>query len=390
MSVFSSPAIVTDGLVFHYDMNNTQKSWKGWPVTNQFTIPSNSVNGFGVQNSTFTRVYSGTYGGYTIQPTDYVWQYNITGSDCPYHGWDIATTTGTVVTWSFDYFVSPSTIGYPSTNYLANIENTGFGSSGSYGDPNPSVIGVWKKGYINATATANGNARCLMYPGACGAQLATSGFILYKNPQVEFNSPGNLPSPFVAGTRSTTQSILDLTNTNTLTLNNITYNSNGTFSFNGSNSYIDCGNSTAVQLSTAVTLEAWVNPTSSSGLGNILQKNNNAGYRMRIQNGDLWAYSNGNSAVSSGGPCANGSWWHCVATFGPSGIYIYLNGSLVGSSSSAYSPSDASSGNLQVGCYSPGSETFNGTISVAKVYNRVLSAAEVQQNFNALRGRYGI
>jgi hypothetical protein len=33
---------------------------------------------------------------------------------------------------------------------------------------------------------------------------------------------------------------------------------------------------------------------------------------------------------------------------------------------------------------------LNGKISVAQIYNRALSADEVSQNFNALRGRYGI
>jgi len=33
---------------------------------------------------------------------------------------------------------------------------------------------------------------------------------------------------------------------------------------------------------------------------------------------------------------------------------------------------------------------FKGKISVVKIYNRALSAAEVQQNFNATRSRFGI
>jgi hypothetical protein len=33
---------------------------------------------------------------------------------------------------------------------------------------------------------------------------------------------------------------------------------------------------------------------------------------------------------------------------------------------------------------------LNGKISNVQIYNRALSASEVQQNFNALRGRYGI
>lgn len=35
-------------------------------------------------------------------------------------------------------------------------------------------------------------------------------------------------------------------------------------------------------------------------------------------------------------------------------------------------------------------EYFKGNIYLAQVYNRDLSAAEIQQNFNALRGRYGL
>ena len=62
MALGHSPSIVTNGLVFYYDQNNSQKSWIGWPVTNQYTLPTGDNNGFGVQNSTFYRVRSGTYG----------------------------------------------------------------------------------------------------------------------------------------------------------------------------------------------------------------------------------------------------------------------------------------------------------------------------------------
>lgn len=201
MALAQSPGIVTNGLQFYYDMSNVKKSWLGMPTTNQFTLPSGETNGFGVQNSTFTRIRTGTYGGYVIQPTDYVWRYNVSGNDCPYHGWDIPTTSGAVVTFSFDYYVDPSTANYPVTNYLANFENAGSGVSGSLTDPTPSVTGVWKRGIFSSTATATGNSRCLLYPGACGGRLGDSGFILYKNPQVEFNAPGSNPTPFVAGTR---------------------------------------------------------------------------------------------------------------------------------------------------------------------------------------------
>jgi len=35
-------------------------------------------------------------------------------------------------------------------------------------------------------------------------------------------------------------------------------------------------------------------------------------------------------------------------------------------------------------------EYFNGVIATGQIYNRALSAAEVQQNYNALKGRFGL
>jgi membrane-bound inhibitor of C-type lysozyme len=37
-----------------------------------------------------------------------------------------------------------------------------------------------------------------------------------------------------------------------------------------------------------------------------------------------------------------------------------------------------------------GNRYFNGNTAIAQIYNRALSATEITQNFNALRGRYGI
>ena len=186
MGLAHFPSIVSNGLVFYYDMNNSKKSWIGRPVTNQYALPEVDVNGFGVQNSTFTRVRNGNYGGYDIQPRDYVWRYNISTNDCPYHGNDVTINAGQIATFSFDYYVDPSTLNYPITNYLANFEGV---VSGAVSDPTPSIKGVWKRATFSATAGSTGTCRMLLYPGACGGRLGDSGFILYRNPQVEFDAP---------------------------------------------------------------------------------------------------------------------------------------------------------------------------------------------------------
>jgi hypothetical protein len=51
---------------------------------------------------------------------------------------------------------------------------------------------------------------------------------------------------------------------------------------------------------------------------------------------------------------------------------------------------EGSSGLNLAQSYSGSTQFFDGKLSVAKIYNRALTAAEIKQNFNALRGRYGI
>jgi hypothetical protein len=78
----------------------------------------------------------------------------------------------------------------------------------------------------------------------------------------------------------------------------------------------------------------------------------------------------------------------CVTVSGTS-IKTYLNGVLAGSTT------------MDTTVKSFGSEVFGiangygyfrmqGEVGVASVYNRALTAEEIAQNFNALRGRYGI
>lgn len=46
--------------------------------------------------------------------------------------------------------------------------------------------------------------------------------------------------------------------------------------------------------------------------------------------------------------------------------------------------------NFDGGTYPGGANYFNGYMSHVSIYNRALSAEEISQNFNALRGRYGL
>jgi hypothetical protein len=48
------------------------------------------------------------------------------------------------------------------------------------------------------------------------------------------------------------------------------------------------------------------------------------------------------------------------------------------------------SASLKFGQSFAGSGNFSGSMASAKVYNKTLSATEVQQNYNALKSRFGL
>lgn len=87
---------------------------------------------------------------------------------------------------------------------------------------------------------------------------------------------------------------------------------------------------------------------------------------------------------------SSGNWYQLVYTLaGAAGTTAnaYVNGSLIGTGT--YNSVIATSGTLYI-LGDTVSEITSCYCSIARVYNRVLSETEVLQNFNALRGRYGL
>lgn len=85
------------------------------------------------------------------------------------------------------------------------------------------------------------------------------------------------------------------------------------------------------------------------------------------------------------------TWYHVAATYDGATAKIYKNGVLAGSKSTTKGIGYPSSFPLRIGAmgYTQQYE-FQGSISSPRIYNRALTAAEIKQNFEALRGRYGI
>lgn len=159
--------------------------------------------------------------------------------------------------------------------------------------------------------------------------------------------------------------------------------------FDGVDDIISCNNNTSLQLTKAITINAFIKLVSVSNQGNIVSKWSNNGYRCRVDSArSPWWYVAGNMLTA---PAVNLNEWICLTFSGDSsGLKIYKNGSLVASNNRAYAPTDAISGNLVIGAMSSKSEFFKGQINDVAIYNRALTSEEVNQIFNTLRYKYGI
>jgi len=87
-------------------------------------------------------------------------------------------------------------------------------------------------------------------------------------------------------------------------------------------------------------------------------------------------------------------WKNITVTYnGSTTILIYENGVFTQTLALA-SPCNTTSSPVYIGAIDPsttaGDSYFDGRISQASIYNRALSAAEILQNFNAMRGRFGL
>jgi hypothetical protein len=152
----------------------------------------------------------------------------------------------------------------------------------------------------------------------------------------------------------------------------------------------------------SVTWSIWTKPSSTAG--NIMSMSNQnpqtswnmppiaaSGQKFR---GKIW-----NNNILESSTYNLNQWyqvtlvWNYSATASERGQFFYVNGSLVGSQTNITYSSSCSNNFLFFGQANPGANNtgmYTGKYGHITVYNRALSSTEIQQNFNALKGRYGL
>ena len=182
-------------------------------------------------------------------------------------------------------------------------------------------------------------------------------------------------------------------NSNTGTISGATWTTPGRYgralSYNGSSNRVNVADANSLDLSTGMTLEAWVYPTASSGWRTVAIKERVGGmtYALYANNGAsrpavYLRIGSTDRYVTGSTSLPLNMWTHLAATYNGSTVLLYVNGSQVGSLAATGSMA-VSNRALRIG----GSTTlsgryFAGRIDEVRIYNRALTQTEIQTDMN--------
>ena len=385
MSAHASPNIITDGLAFMYD-TGSGKSYKGEPTVNLAgSIVKNFSSWNGLTGS--TEYYTTSTGGQGVKL--------------------ITTASGGVQWYSFStiYNIQASTqytisatvkyIGgtpHPNLLYVRQYDGNGQTSeSGKFTTANERDLGggwkrIWRTFTTDATTT---------HINLQGYEYTTGKTIHIQD--LQFEQKGHA-TQFVNGTRSATEGLIDRTNNTTIDISNASFDSDAQMTFDGTDDYI---NAAAFDMGTptGITLECFIrfNGSLDSADRKVMHYNKtggtNAVFQLRkgdsinrlmyqAHNGSQWYTMTDTDAVESD------TWAHFMITHSGTSAIMYKNG-VQSATATMGNLHWTNANNLLIG-YRANSEYWKGDISIMKIYDRALTSAEVLQNFNATKSRFGL
>ena len=400
------PTLVQDGLVFYMDLGNNGL-FKDKPTTNMLGAGFDITGWGGSSNrQADTTVSLDTYKGGTVwrlQDTDGVdpdaYVDNIWFADPT-----IANlTAGDEYTFSLDVRVLQK----------ANTTNSGannaiwiwYAGSSEFIYFSDLPLNEWTRVHVTATV---GSSYDYLRPRID----YDNSVIEIANLQVE---AGNIASAYVDGVRSDTDSILDTSSSKqVVTPYSLTYRQSDTPIFDGSLDKIHAGVIPGIDSSaTAFTASVWVKPTRASTCLILENGENHTAntFYLAQENATYFTFE-----VYGIAPVANGSnnsydavfanyayqldvWYNLTGVWSANNrVELYTNGvntsgRLIGSVRATVRDGTT---DFMVGCRPTNaagtshSYPFKGELPQVMLYNRALSPAEIDQNYQALRYRYGV
>ena len=289
-----------------------------------------------------------------------------------------------------------SSIGGNGANGSGSIAGSGVNGTGSGGGAG---------GYPSYRSGAAGGSGIIIvrYPGPQkaigGTVTSVGGYTIHT-----FTTSGNF-TPLVNTNGSAVLGLSDLSGNRNFgtSVNGVTYSSanGGSLSFDGYDDYIQTNlNYPLTSSTTEFTCAAWYKCFPEATSSGLIFSN----YQVAPIPFNLYANVNGkatgvtrNSGSSSVSVISltsvNDSRWHYVVytKTGSDTYKLYVDGNLEATATASLGAISVSN-TIVLGIlnYYLNQGRYRGDIATAQIYNRALSAAEISQNYNALRGRFGI
>jgi hypothetical protein len=242
----------------------------------------------------------------------------------------------------------------------------------------------------NTTTAANGtHALTAVARDAAGNAMASAPVTVTVSNAPPPSAAGPVAAyNFNAGTGTMLSDVSGNNNTGTITAGtwSTTGKYGGALSFNGTSSRVSVPDAASLDLTTGMTLEAWVNPSAlGTAWRTVIMKEqpaNNLTYALYgntdTSRPSAHVYTAGGETILKGtAALALNAWTHLATTFDGSMLRMYVNGVLV-SSVAVTGPIVQTTGALRIGGNTIWSEWFRGLIDDVRVYSRALSAAELQ------------
>ena len=429
MSTSGGPRILSDNLVLCLDAHDA-KSYAGEPTTNLSansdysgaTLDSVNSSSNGGWGSTFDRWVSLIEGpaGKKVR----AFHLNLTGTTgsahaegAPYELSGIDSQYGSLTSgnsyrasaWAKVIRADGSSTAQTSSNLLYLTGTASLGSS------DMTVGTEWTRISASFSISSTGNYRLRHY----FYNVSVGDVLVIAEPQIELKG---YATPYVYSSRAYNTSWKDRVSSNYAAFYNEALTRTGHYrdgqvilpinsshvDFDGSNDMVTFSNDAGLfrytpsgsTYNNSLTIEAWFRINNNDS-GNIISYpwNGNGEYNWRLL--DTSVIFSGAGSVSISG-VNDGNWHQLVATATSTTVKAYIDGSLSGTTNHTSEYTGPTHGVTAhsfaimtlypYGTWAAGNTGFStdGQFAIARIYNRELSAAEIKQNFNAQRRRFGI
>ena len=169
------------------------------------------------------------------------------------------------------------------------------------------------------------------------------------------------------------------------------------FSFNGIDEYVAIANSPSLNISGPITVEAWINRTTTGLQNAVLEKYgpSSGGYALRVGANDrvlFYTLDTGydGSVVSGSTAILSNTWYHIAGLWDGTNLQVYVNGHIDGTVNSTRNPKMGTTGVRIAARGDDGSTPFGGLLDELRVYNRALAPAEIQAIYSAGTNRLSL